>query len=744
MASIISLMLTVTSLSGITFALVFAVKWYHSVRSRGKYPPGPPSDFVIGNLRQMPSSYHWLTFAKWAQKYGPLTYLNIAGQPILIINTQEAAIDLLEKRASIYSDRPPLVMIELSGFAEATGFVRIGGMHRKQRKILAQTLHPRVVLRDYVTVQEQFARQFAKSLLDDPDSYVDNIQRLTGEVVQSIAYGGAFDGKVDLVELGKTNMKNVGKVMSGYVVDLLPWLRYIPDWLPGVNFKREAKAIRAIALETRWLPYHMVKKQASSGTAPPSFVLSALEAAKSSQNGELDDDVISAAAMSLFGAGSESTAGTLCTFILAMLLYPEVQKKARAEIDRVVGEDRLPTIASKDNTPYLNAVLLEALRWHPVLPIAPSPWLGIPHRLVQDDVYGGQAIPAGTTVFVNAWGILHDEDRFPDPSTFNPDRFLNMNRSDYNSTDIGGVHDKTMSSINPWDVAFGYGRRICQGIPIVETELWIGMAMILACFEIRPKTDPETKEPLIPKARWTGGSIRQAFHLVPSLQSKHVLMVWSLLAFASFPEPFLCNIVPRSSERAERINEAVQPKFFCAEYPAFKHGHLFTFALYHSNMLLYHIWLVPTLALALLVPPGATGALVGHINRSGSTLHALQVYRLSELGISTDPSPRSARGLTLVIEDLVNNAADPEHSPQLNSMLRTFYQDRLVESPKSANTITQGEVNQVRDKIRAYWASTDPEGAAEVRISKDSPKSSVHAQSHLISLFSSGALFSVF
>lgn len=58
--------------------------------------------------------------------------------------------------------------------------------------------------------------------------------------------------------------------------------------------------------------------------------------------------------------------------MLAMLLYPEVQEKSRAEIDRVIGEDRLPTIASRDNTPYLNAVILETLRWHPVMPIGTS------------------------------------------------------------------------------------------------------------------------------------------------------------------------------------------------------------------------------------------------------------------------------------------------------------------------------------------------------------------------------------
>ncbi|KAG8877883.1 hypothetical protein FRB97_002954 [Tulasnella sp. 331] len=310
--------------------------------------------------------------------------------------------------------------------------LRIGPTHRTHRKLMGQALHPRVVLRDYVALQEKFCET---SHSGEVIIYIFFEYSLTGEIIQSITYGSAFDGHVDLVELGSRSTRNVGKILAGYIVDLVPWLRHLPDWFPGAAFKREAKEIRAAANETRWLPYNMVKRQASLGTAPHSFVLSALEAEEYRQNGELDDIIISASAMSLF--------------------------------------------------------------------------IGVPHRLVQEDVYEGQVIPAGTTVFVNVWGILHNEHRFPDPSTFNPDRFLNMNRSDDDSAGIDSVHDKATSTINPWDVGFGYGRRVCQGIPIAETELWITMATILACFEITPKADPETMEPLLPKASWSGKSIRQ-------------------------------------------------------------------------------------------------------------------------------------------------------------------------------------------------------------------------------------------
>ena len=52
-----------------------------------------------------------------------------------------------------------------------------------------------------------------------------------------------------------------------------------------------------------------------------------------------------------------------------MTCFPEVQRKAQAEIDAVIGHDRLPTIADRERLPYLNALLLEVLRWMPVAPM---------------------------------------------------------------------------------------------------------------------------------------------------------------------------------------------------------------------------------------------------------------------------------------------------------------------------------------------------------------------------------------
>lgn len=79
--------------------------------------------------------------------------------------------------------------------------------------------------------------------------------------------------------------------------------------------------------------------------------------------------------------------------------FPEVQEKARTELDAVVGPHRLPDFDDRDALPYVCAVIKECTRWHAIAP------LGIPHRLIQDDEYRGYLIPKGTLVLPNLWCV---------------------------------------------------------------------------------------------------------------------------------------------------------------------------------------------------------------------------------------------------------------------------------------------------------------------------------------------------
>ena len=88
---------------------------------------------------------------------------------------------------------------------------------------------------------------------------------------------------------------------------------------------------------------------------------------------------------------------TLAAFLLAMSLYPDVQKKVQAELDSVLGHQRLPDLADYGSLPYLKAALKEAFRWHSVAPLL------VPHVTSADDWYKGYFIPEGSVVLLNVW-----------------------------------------------------------------------------------------------------------------------------------------------------------------------------------------------------------------------------------------------------------------------------------------------------------------------------------------------------
>jgi cytochrome P450 len=119
-----------------------------------------------------------------------------------------------------------------------------------------------------------------------------------------------------------------------------------------------------------------------------------------------------------FGAGVETTAGSLSSFFLACAAFgPSFIPKAQKELDAVVGPDRMPAFEDFDNLPFIHAIVNETLRWRPVAVLG-----GTPHASTEDFVYQGMFIPKGSTIIANLWGIHLNPADFPDPHRFDPER----------------------------------------------------------------------------------------------------------------------------------------------------------------------------------------------------------------------------------------------------------------------------------------------------------------------------------
>ena len=167
-----------------------------------------------------------------------------------------------------------------------------------------------------------------------------------------------------------------------------------------------------------------------------------------------------------------------------MCAFPEVQKKAQAEIDAITGADRMPNWEDEPNLPYVRGCVSESLRWRSVTILG-----GIPHCPSQDNTYRGYFIPVGTWITGNLWSIHRDPKVFPEPDIFKPERFID---------EQGPFPNKKGHS------AFGWGRRQCSGQPLAEQGLFLSFARLLWAFDIRPGFDENVCLPRIICARASG------------------------------------------------------------------------------------------------------------------------------------------------------------------------------------------------------------------------------------------------
>jgi cytochrome P450 len=173
-------------------------------------------------------------------------------------------------------------------------------------------------------------------------------------------------------------------------------VKYLPSFIPGMGFKRTARVINAQAERVVNDPIRFVRHQMAKGDYYPSYVSDIYERLGDNLTPD-EEETINWSAMVMYSAGADTTASVLHLFFLNMLLHPEIQQRAREEIDRVVGSDRLPTLDDRDSMPYVEGVVKEAFRWHPVIP------MNIAHVVTEDDVFDKYLIPKGAMILPNVW-----------------------------------------------------------------------------------------------------------------------------------------------------------------------------------------------------------------------------------------------------------------------------------------------------------------------------------------------------
>ncbi|EIW59559.1 cytochrome P450 [Trametes versicolor FP-101664 SS1] len=441
----------------------------------------------------MPETKKWLGFQDLFAKYGNIVHLNILGNHIVTIGDASVAQELLEKRSANTCDRPSSVVIPLIGNDVSFSVMPYGQWWRDHRRAFWQVFHPGAI-RGYRDTERAFLHDFLRNLVASPQDIERHIRYLFAATMLKVLYGlDVQEEEGELIDrIHETINCTTSVMINKHAVDVFPFLRHLPAWVPGAGFQRVFAECKAAVAYAKEMPFTRMKAflgagQLGSTSSALAVLLSRIDDTVDSAKSAYQEDIAKDVGLVAFEAGADTSFSMLQGIFLAMSLYPEVLKKAQVELDAVVGPHRLPDFEDRDALIYVNAIIREALRWHVVTP------LSVPHCTLEDDVFNGYFIPAGTTILANVWAMLHDPAVYEDPKEFRPERFIR-----------DGVLDPTVR--DPYLVAFGYGRRICPGRHFADDALYITIASVLHVFDIGPPLDG-SGQPIHVKYEQTDGVI---------------------------------------------------------------------------------------------------------------------------------------------------------------------------------------------------------------------------------------------
>ncbi|KAF5327728.1 hypothetical protein D9619_004539 [Psilocybe cf. subviscida] len=473
-------------------------------------PPGPPAtSWLSGHFSILPQTHQWEGYMEWAKTYGPVIYFRAFHQRTIVLSSHEDCAELLDKRSTLYSDRPVIPMVELLGWDFAAVFMPYGARWRRQRRLFQKMFKKDMSLK-YRSDQTRKVNDMLLALLDDPSGFRDHIKAVTAATIMSITYNYDIKAKADpFVHLVDSAADVLAKAFlpGAAIVNVFPILRFLPSWLPGTGFKKDIVEGRELTSRMKEIPFRHAQDNIKAGTTLRSLVADGLKTCNT--DAEVQD--LRDFAPMTYAAGAETTTAALETFFLVMATNPDVQKKAQQEIDACVGDDRLPTYDDWSSLPYIEAIVREVLRWRIVLP------LSLPHCAREDDIYKGYFIPKGTMILANVWALTRDETRYKDSEAFRPDRFIDENG------------DLTEDEV---DYVFGFGRRTCPGRHMARASIFLAAARILSTFDIGYAKDKSGKDIPI-SGEYTSGLL-------------------------SHPTEHACSITPRFDKAKRLIKEAVR------------------------------------------------------------------------------------------------------------------------------------------------------------------------------------------
>ncbi|KAJ4965850.1 hypothetical protein NE237_017699 [Protea cynaroides] len=438
-------LLTYALLAVLTLIFFFSAH----LRRRRSYPPPPPGPKlwpIIGNLNLIGPLPH-RSIHTLSQQYGPLIQLRFGSIPVVIASSVSMAKQLLKTHDQSFATRPKTAAGKHTMFNyNSMTWSSYGPFWRFLRKIYLTELFSPKRLESYEKIRIEEMGFLLKGIYASSGKEITvrtHLWNANLSFISRIVMGKKFSDK-PVAALEEFKQLFVELFFLNGVMDLgdcFPWLGFL-------DLKGYVKQMKVLGRKFDWfledvIREHEMRRSVEDWEEKDMVDVLLRLADDSNLEVKLDRTALKGITQELLAGGSESSVVTVEWALSELLKNPETLNKATEELDRVVGRERW--IEEKDipHLPYIDAIVKETMRLHPVSTLL------TPHQAQEDCEVAGYTIKEGTRVHVSTWTIGRDPMLWDAPEDFRPERFFGK------VIDVKG-HDFEL-------LPFGSGRRMCPG-----------------------------------------------------------------------------------------------------------------------------------------------------------------------------------------------------------------------------------------------------------------------------------------
>ncbi|KAL7089919.1 hypothetical protein ACP275_12G007200 [Erythranthe tilingii] len=429
-------------------------------------PPGPIGIPILGHLHLLGKNPHQ-NLHRLARKYGPIMGLRLGFVPAVVVSSPAAAELVLKTHDLVFASRPKSAAAEYMSYEQKNiVFGPYGPYWRDMRKLCTLELLSSLRISQFRAVRAAELRLMVDSLKQAAElgEIVDlsaRVSGVNGDMNCLMVFGRKYaDKEFDEKGFKAVFMEAMEITAKFNLADYFPYVGVLD--LQGMNPRmKELSKIFDGFLE-KIIDEHLQEKPEKKEIKD--FVDTMMAIMESGDAGfEFDRRHVKAVLLDLLIAGMDTSATAVEWAISELIRHPRVMKKLQKELESTVGIDRTVEESHLDKLEYLDLVVKETLRLHPVAPLL------IPHESMEDCTIDGYHIPKKSRAIVNVWAIGRDPSVWAHPETFSPERFSGSD------IDLRGRDFQLLP--------FGSGRRSCPALQLGVVLVKLVLAQLVHCFD---------------------------------------------------------------------------------------------------------------------------------------------------------------------------------------------------------------------------------------------------------------------